>query len=101
MAIDFTLTDEQRQLQHEARDFAEKVLAPGRPRGRRRAGPAEAFQITKPAYVEAYKRGIAFCMLPKEYGGGGLRTSTSSSPPRRSAPSIRASPARSSSTASG
>ena len=28
--------------------------------------------MTKAAYVEAYKRGIAFCMLPTEYGGGGL-----------------------------
>lgn len=28
MAIDFTLTDEQRKLQLEARDFAENVLAP-------------------------------------------------------------------------
>src|SRR5260370_12164071 len=42
-----------------------------------RGGVAEtarlrAFQLTKPAYVEAYKQGIAFCMLPREYGGGGL-----------------------------
>lgn len=28
MAIDFTLTDDQRKLQLEARDFAENVLAP-------------------------------------------------------------------------
>src|SRR5437016_4232703 len=28
--------------------------------------------LGKPAYVESYKRGIAFCMLPKQYGGGGL-----------------------------
>jgi hypothetical protein len=28
MAIDFTLTDEQRKLQLDARDFAENVLAP-------------------------------------------------------------------------
>ena len=28
--------------------------------------------MTKPAYIEAYKRGIAFCMLPKQYGGGGV-----------------------------
>lgn len=34
--------------------------------------PLRAFQKTKPAYVEAYKRGIAFSMIPSEYGGGGL-----------------------------
>ena len=28
--------------------------------------------MTKDAYVAAYKAGIAFCMLPQEYGGGGV-----------------------------
>ena len=28
--------------------------------------------MTKDAYVAAYKAGIAFCMLPREYGGGGV-----------------------------
>jgi hypothetical protein len=28
--------------------------------------------MTKQPYVEAYKRGIAFGMLPAEYGGGAL-----------------------------
>ena len=72
MAIDFTLTDDQRKLQLEARDFAENVLAPVVREADAEPDPLRAFQLTKPAYVEAYKRGIAFCMLPAEYGGGGL-----------------------------
>src|SRR6266545_4310083 len=72
MAIDFTLTDEQRKLQLEARDFAENVLAPIVREADAEADPLRAFQLTKPAYVEAYRRGIAFGMLPAEYGGGGL-----------------------------
>ena len=72
MAIDFTLSPEQRKLQLEARDFAENVLAPVVREADAEPDPLRAFQMTKPAYVEAYKRGIAFCMLPAEYGGGGL-----------------------------
>jgi nitroalkane oxidase len=47
------------------------VLAPLVGEADREPDPLKAFQLTKP-YVEAYKRGIAFGMLPKEYGGGGL-----------------------------
>jgi nitroalkane oxidase len=72
MAIDFTLTDEQRNLQLEARDFAENVLAPVVREADAEPDPLRAFQMTKPPYIDAYKRGIAFCMLPAEYGGGGL-----------------------------
>jgi acyl-CoA dehydrogenase len=72
MAIDFTLTDEQRKLQLEVRDFAENVLAPVVREADAEPDPLRAFQMTKPPYVEAYKRGIAFGMLPAEYGGGGL-----------------------------
>jgi alkylation response protein AidB-like acyl-CoA dehydrogenase len=72
MPIDFTLTDDQRKLQLEARDFAENVLAPVVREADAEPDPLRAFQLTKPPYVEAYRRGIAFCMLPEEYGGGGL-----------------------------
>jgi acyl-CoA dehydrogenase len=72
MAIDFTLTEEQKELQHGVRDFAENVLAPIVRDADAEPDPLRAFQMTKPAYVEAYKRGIAFGMLPSEYGGGGL-----------------------------
>jgi alkylation response protein AidB-like acyl-CoA dehydrogenase len=72
MAIDFTLSNEQRELQASARHFAENVLAPVVRAADDEPDPLRAFQMTKDAYVAAYKAGIAFCMLPKEYGGGGL-----------------------------
>jgi acyl-CoA dehydrogenase len=72
MAIDFTLSEQQRQLQLNARAFAQRVLAPIVREADAEPDPLRAFQLTKPAYVEAYKQGIAFCMLPREYGGGGL-----------------------------
>ncbi|MDN5930823.1 MAG: acyl-CoA/acyl-ACP dehydrogenase [Pseudonocardia sp.] len=72
MAIDFTLSDAQKKVQLDARGFAEGVLAPVVRDADREPDPLKAFQMTKPAYVEAYKAGIAFCMLPEEYGGGGL-----------------------------
>ena len=72
MAIDFTLSNEQRELQASARDFAENTLGPVVRAADEEPDPLRAFQMTKDAYVAAYKAGIAFCMLPKEYGGGGL-----------------------------
>ena len=72
MAIDFTLTDEQKSLKGDVREFAQNVLAPIVRGADAEPDPMRGFQLTKPAYVEAYKRGIAFAMLPSEYGGGGL-----------------------------
>ena len=72
MAIDFTLTDEQKQLQADARDFAQNVLAPVVRDADAEPDPLRAFQLTKEPYVEAYNNGIAMCMIPEEYGGGGL-----------------------------
>ena len=72
MAIDFTLSPEQKKVQLDARDFAENVLAPVVRDADAEPDPLKAFQKTKSAYIESYKRGIAFCMLPKQYGGGGV-----------------------------
>jgi nitroalkane oxidase len=72
MAIDFTLSDEQKELQANAREFAENVLAPVVREADAEPDPLRAFQRTKEAYVAAYHAGIAFGMLPREYGGGGL-----------------------------
>jgi Acyl-CoA dehydrogenases len=72
MAIDFTLTPEQRTLQMSAREFATTVLAPIVREADAEPDPLRGFQRTKEAYVAAYRAGIAFCMLPAEYGGGGL-----------------------------
>jgi len=72
MAIDFTLTKDQQDLQQTAREFAQDVLAPVVRAADAEPDPLVGFNLTKPAYMEAVKRGIAFSMLPKEYGGGGL-----------------------------
>jgi nitroalkane oxidase len=72
MTIDFTLTKEQRAVQAEARDFAQTVLAPVSQQVDEEPDPLRGFQLMKPAYREACRRGITFSMLPKEYGGGGL-----------------------------
>ena len=93
MAIDFTLTAEQKKVQMDARDFAESVLAPVARDADAEPDPLKVFQKTKPAYVEAYKRGIAFSMLPKQYGGGGVTNVELIWPRKRSTPSIRDSPA--------
>ncbi len=72
MAIDFTMSAEQRKIQKMARDFSEGIPAPVIPAADKEPDPMLAYQKTKGAYVEAYKAGIAMAMLPKEYGGGGL-----------------------------
>ena len=72
MAIDFTLTTQQRDIQKMAREFARDVLAPVVRQADSEPDPLAGFNLTKPAYTQAVKRGIAFSMLPAEYGGGGL-----------------------------
>jgi acyl-CoA dehydrogenase len=72
MAIDFTLTEEQKQLQADARDFAQNVLAPVVRKADAEPDPLRGFQLTKEPYIEAYENGIAMCMIPEEYGGGGV-----------------------------
>ena len=72
MPIDFRLTKEQEDLRDAARDFAQDVLAPLVRDADASPDPQDAFAKTKPAYVEAYKRGLAMGFLPKEYGGGSV-----------------------------
>ncbi|HEY0699303.1 MAG TPA: acyl-CoA dehydrogenase family protein, partial [Micromonospora sp.] len=72
MTINFTMSDEQKKLQYDARAFAEHVLKPIVADADAEPDPLKGFQMTKPAYIEAYKAGIAMCMLPKAYGGGGV-----------------------------
>ena len=72
MAIDFTLTEKQQEIQESAREFARNHLAPITDRVDAEPDPLKAFQLMKDAYAEACKRGFAFSMLPAEYGGGGL-----------------------------
>jgi alkylation response protein AidB-like acyl-CoA dehydrogenase len=72
MAIDFSPTAGQKKLQKDVREFANNVLAPVVPQADAEPDPQRGFTLTKEAYKEAYKSGIAMCMIPKEYGGGGL-----------------------------
>ncbi len=51
MAIDFTLTDEQKQLQADARDFAQNVLAPVVREADAEPDPLRGFQLTKEPYI--------------------------------------------------
>lgn len=72
MAIDFTLTPAQKTLQRTTREFARDVLAPLVPAADAEPDPLKAFQSIKPAYVEAYRLGLAMGFIPEEYGGGGV-----------------------------
>lgn len=72
MAIDFTLTAEQKTLQATAREFAQDALKPLVARADAEPDPQKAFQIVKPAYVKAYRLGFAMGPIPREYGGGGV-----------------------------
>jgi alkylation response protein AidB-like acyl-CoA dehydrogenase len=72
MAIDFTLTEEQKMVQKTAREFSQEVLKPLVAQADAEPDTQKAFQIIKPAYVQAYKLGFAMGFLPKQYGGGGV-----------------------------
>ena len=86
MAIDFTLTEKQREIQESAREFAREHLAPITDRVDVEPDPLKAFQLMKDAYAEACRRGFAFSMLPGPMAAADSRTSTSCSPPRRFRP---------------
>jgi alkylation response protein AidB-like acyl-CoA dehydrogenase len=72
MAIDFTLTPEQKALQATTREFAQEMLKPLVAKADEEPDPQKAFRMVKPAYVQAYKLGFAMGPLPKEYGGGSV-----------------------------
>ena len=72
MAIDFTLTEAQRKLQRNAREFAIEILQPIVRQADEQPDPQKAFESMKGAYVECYKLGFAMGFLPRKYGGGGV-----------------------------
>jgi alkylation response protein AidB-like acyl-CoA dehydrogenase len=72
MAIDFTLTADQKKLQQATREFAQEVLKPVVEKADREPDTQKAVQMMKGPYVEAYKLGLAMGFLPKEYGGGSV-----------------------------
>lgn len=72
MTIDFQLSPEQQVLVRSARDFSQNVLKPLVARADAEPDPQKGFQTIKPAYMEAYRLGYPMCMIPKQYGGGGI-----------------------------
>jgi nitroalkane oxidase len=72
MAVDFSLSEEQRALQAGAREFAAKVLAGVAERIAAIPDPAESFYATRDAYREMARAGFVKASLPKEIGGGGI-----------------------------
>lgn len=72
MAIDFTLTPDQKALQETAREFAQEVLKPLVAEADAEPDPQMGFRKIKSAYVQAYKLGFAMGFIPKEYGGGSI-----------------------------
>jgi alkylation response protein AidB-like acyl-CoA dehydrogenase len=72
MAIDFSLTSVQKELQRVAREFAQEVLKPLVTAADAEPDPQKGFQMVRPAYEKAYELGFATGFLPEKYGGGGL-----------------------------
>lgn len=72
MAIDFTLSDSQHELQKNAQAFAETVLRPAVERIDRASDGWEAFLAGREAYREMGKAGFTKSFIPVEYGGGGF-----------------------------
>ena len=54
MAIDFTLTTQQREIQKTAREFARDVLAPVVRQADCEPNPLAGFNLTKPAYTHVW-----------------------------------------------
>jgi alkylation response protein AidB-like acyl-CoA dehydrogenase len=70
MAIDFTLTPQQRELQLDSRRFANDVLAGARD-AESRPTPEERFLATKPAYEAMVAAGFLRKCIPAPAGGEG------------------------------
>src|SRR5215468_5600876 len=68
MAIDFTLTAQQRELQHTSRKFANEVLTEAR-RAELLATPEERFLATKPTYQAMVAAGYLRRCIPAPAGG--------------------------------
>ncbi len=71
MAIDFSFTPEQRQLQLSARRFAAHVLTGVAPAIRHLPTPRERFMATRPMYEALVREGFLARLVPQPFGGGG------------------------------
>jgi nitroalkane oxidase len=72
VAIDFTLSDSQQELQKNARAFAEGVLRPVAGQIDRAADGWESFLAGREAYREMAHAGFTKSFIPAEYGGAGF-----------------------------
>ncbi len=64
--IDFSLTEEQQALQEMSREFAEKEMKPNA------AKYDKGEEFAEDVMRKAFEVGFLTCIIPKEYGGGGL-----------------------------
>src|SRR5690349_12723654 len=71
MAIDFTLSAEQKALQAGARAFGREVLTKVRAAIAPFATPEARFFATRPFYAQFAQAGFVHSLFPKAYGGGG------------------------------
>jgi nitroalkane oxidase len=72
--IDFTLSDSQRDLQKNAREFAGRVLEPIADKIDRSADGWGSFLAGREAYRQMAKAGFTRSFIPVSYGGAGLPT---------------------------
>ena len=72
MPIDFTLTPEQLQLQGNARQFAEQVLAPVVPQIEAAADARDAFRAGREAFRQMAGAGFTKAFIPVSDGGLGF-----------------------------
>jgi butyryl-CoA dehydrogenase len=71
MAIDFTLSPEQRAFQLQCRHFARDVLGGVRSATHDLASPAERFAATRPMYEAVVREGFLRRLIPQPFGGEG------------------------------
>ncbi len=74
MAINFTLSDEQKALQAGARQFAATVLSQVKATITPIAKPEDRFFATQPFYAQMAAAGFIHALFPKAYGGSGMST---------------------------
>ena len=72
MAIDFTLSESQQELQKNAKAFAEGVLRPVADTIDRAADGWESFLGGREAYREMAHAGFTKSFIPADYGGAGF-----------------------------
>jgi len=71
MAIDFTFSPNQRELQRHARSVAREVLSQVPGAIRHLATPSERFLATRPMYEQVIREGFLRRLIPMPFGGEG------------------------------